>query len=128
MKNVLSLGKVAKSPCPSQAVFSDSTPLASFKSGAKGRPLLLLLFGQLRGSILVLTKEKQMGHVIDISNKECLLEEIYRVVQLLIPDISTLLAKAELQIEIIEMMLDNALGIDDTGKKRSAHYSLKLDD
>ena len=127
MKNVLSLGKVAKSPCPSQAVFSDSTPLTSFKSRSKGRPLLLLLFGQFRGSILVLTKEKQMGHVIDISNKECLLEEIYRVVQLLIPDISTLLAKAELQIEIIEMMLDNGLGIKDTGKKCFTDYGMKLD-
>ena len=68
-----------------------------------------------------------MGHVIDISNKECLLEEIYRVVQLLIPDISILLAKAELQIEIIEMMLDSGLGINDTGKKRSTDYGLKLD-
>jgi len=69
-----------------------------------------------------------MGHVIDISNKERLLKEIYRVVQLSIPDISTLRAKAELQIEIIEMMLDNALGINDTGKKRSTDYGLKLDD
>ena len=41
---------------------------------------------------------------------------------------STIHAKAEFQIEIIEMMLDNALGIDDTIEKRSAHYSLKLDD
>ena len=69
-----------------------------------------------------------MSHVIGISNKERLLEEIYRVVQLSIPNIFTLRTKAELQIEIIEMMLDNALGIDDIGKKRSAHYGLKLDD
>ena len=68
-----------------------------------------------------------MGHVIDISNKECLLEEIYRVVQLLMPDISTLLAKAELQIEIIEMMLDNGLGIKDTSKKCFTDYGMKLD-
>ena len=68
-----------------------------------------------------------MGHVIDISNKECLLEEIYRVVQLLMPDISTLLAKAELQIEIIEMMLDNGLGIKDTDKKCFTDYGMKLD-
>ena len=68
------------------------------------------------------------GYVIDISNKERLLKEIYRVVQLSIPDISTLRAKAELQIEIIEMMLDNAFGINDTGKKLSTDYGLKLDD
>ena len=68
-----------------------------------------------------------MGHVIDISNKGSLLEEIYRVVQLLIPDISTLRAKAELQIEIIEMMLDSGLGINDTGKKCSTDYGMKLD-
>ena len=74
------------------------------------------------------TKEKQMSHVIDISNEERLLEEIYRAVQLSIPNMSTIRAKAELQIEIIEMMLDNALGINDTGKKRSTDYGLKLDD
>ena len=67
-----------------------------------------------------------MSHVIDIFNKECLLEEIYRAVQLSIPNISTLRAKAELQIEIIEMMLDSGLGINDTGKKRSTDYGLKL--
>ena len=67
-----------------------------------------------------------MGHVIDISNKERLLEEIYRVVQLLIPDISTLRTKAELQIKIIEMMLDNGLGINDTGKKCFTDYVMKL--
>ena len=66
-----------------------------------------------------------MSHVIDISNKEHLLEEIYRVVQLLMPNISTLRTKAELQIEIIEMMLDSGLGINDTGKKRSTDYGLK---
>ena len=121
------LGKVAKSPCPSQAVFSDSTPLASFKSGAKCRPLLLLLFGQFRGCILVSTKEKQMNHVIDISNKEHLLEEIYRAVQLSIPSMSMIPAKAELQIEIIEMMLDNALGLNESGKKRSTDYGLKFE-
>ena len=66
-----------------------------------------------------------MSHVIDISNKERLLEEIYRAVQLSIPNISTLRAKAELQIEIIEMMLDSGLGINDTGKKRSTDYGLK---
>ena len=68
-----------------------------------------------------------MSHEIDISNKERLLEEIYRAVQLSIPNISTLRAKAELQIEIIEMMLDSGLGINDTGKKRSTDYGLKLD-
>ena len=67
-----------------------------------------------------------MSHVIDISNKERLLEKTYRVVQLSIPNISTLRAKAELQIEIIEMMLDSGLGINDTGKKRSTDYGLKL--
>ena len=67
-----------------------------------------------------------MSHVIDISNKERLLEEIYRAVQLSIPNISTLRAKAELQIEIIEMMLNSGLGINDTGKKRSTDYGLKL--
>ena len=68
-----------------------------------------------------------MSHVIDISNKERLLEKTYRVVQLSIPNISTLRAKAELQIEIIEMMLDSGLGINDTGKKRSTDYGMKLD-
>ena len=68
-----------------------------------------------------------MSHVIDISNKERLLEEIYRVVQLSIPNISTLRTKAELQIEIIKMMLDSGLGINNTGKKHSADYGLKLD-
>ena len=67
-----------------------------------------------------------MSHVIDISNKERLLEKTYRVVQLSIPNISTLRAKAELQIEIIEMMLNSGLGINDTGKKRSTDYGLKL--
>ena len=37
-----------------------------------------------------------MSHVIDISNKGRLLEKIYSVVQLLIPNISILRAKAEL--------------------------------
>ena len=55
------------------------------------------------------------------------MEEIYSVVQLLIPNISTLRTKAKLQIEIIEMMLDSGLGINDTGKKRSTDYGLKLD-
>ena len=68
-----------------------------------------------------------MSHVVDISNKERLLEEIYRAVQLSIPNISTLRAKAELQIEIIEMMLDNGLGIKDTGKKCFTDYGMKLD-
>ena len=68
-----------------------------------------------------------MSHAIDISNKGRLLEEIYRVVQLLIPNICTLRAKAELQIEIIEMMLDNGLGIKDTDKKCFTDYGMKLD-
>ena len=68
-----------------------------------------------------------MSHVVDISNKEHLLEEIYKAVQLSIPIISTLRAKAELQIEIIEMMLDNGLGIKDTGKKCFTDYGMKLD-
>ena len=68
-----------------------------------------------------------MSHVIDISNKEHLLEEIYSVVQLLIPNISTLRTKAKVQIEIIEMMLDSGLGVNDIGKKRSTDYGLKLD-
>ena len=68
-----------------------------------------------------------MSHVIDISNKERLLEEIYRVLQMSIPNISTLRTKAELQIEIIKMVLDSGLNINDTGKKRSTDYSLKLD-
>ena len=66
-----------------------------------------------------------MSHVVDISNKEHLLEEIYKAVQLSIPIISTLLAKAGLQIKIIEMMLNSGLGINDTGKKRSTDYGLK---
>ena len=66
-----------------------------------------------------------MSHVVDISNKERLLAEIYRAVQLSIPNISTLRAKAGLQIEMIEMMLDSGLGINDTGKKRSTDYGLK---
>ena len=66
-----------------------------------------------------------MSHLVDISNKERLLEEIYRAVQLSIPNISTLRAKAGLQIEIIEMMLNSGLGINDTGKKCSTDYGLK---
>ena len=68
-----------------------------------------------------------MSHVIDFSNKERLLEEIYKAGQLSLPNMSTIRAKAELQIEKIEMMLNIALGINDTGKKRSTDYSLKLD-
>jgi antirestriction protein ArdC len=68
-----------------------------------------------------------MSHVIDISNKERLLKEIHRSVQLSIPNMSTQRAKAELQIEIIEMMLDSGLGINDTGKKCSTDYGMKLD-
>ena len=68
-----------------------------------------------------------MSHVMDISIKERLLEEIHRAGQLSIPIISTLRAKAELQIEIIEMMLDSGLGINDTDKKRSTDCGLKLD-
>jgi hypothetical protein len=66
-----------------------------------------------------------MSYVVDISSKERLLEETYRAVLLSIPNISTLHAKAELQIEMIEMMLDSGLGINDTGKKRSTDYGLK---
>ena len=66
-----------------------------------------------------------MSHVVDISNKERLLAETYRAIQLSIPNISTLRAKAGLQIEIIEMMLNSGLGINDTGKKRSTDYGLK---
>jgi hypothetical protein len=68
-----------------------------------------------------------MSHVIDISNKERLLEEIYRVLQMSIPNISTLRTKAELQIEISNMVLDSGLGINNTGKKHSTDYGLKLD-
>jgi hypothetical protein len=78
--------------------------------------------------MLVSTKGNQMSHVIDILNKERLLEGIYRAVQLSIPNMSTIHAKAELEIEIIEMMLDIAFGINDTGKKLSTDYGLKLDD
>lgn len=66
-----------------------------------------------------------MSYVVDISSKERLLEETYRAVLLSIPNISTLHAKAELQIEMIEMMLDSGLGINDTGKKRSTDYGPK---
>ncbi len=69
-----------------------------------------------------------MSHVIDISNKERLLEEIYRAIQLSITYISSIRIKVKLQIEIIEMMLDNALGINGAGKKRSTDYGLELDD
>ena len=66
-----------------------------------------------------------MSYGVDISSKERLLEETYRAVLLSISNISTLHAKAELQIEMIEMMLDSGLGINDTGKKRSTDYGLK---
>ena len=69
-----------------------------------------------------------MSHVIDFSNKERLLEEMYKAGQLSLPNMSTIRAKAELQIEKIEMMLNNALGINDTGKKRSTDYGLNMDD
>lgn len=68
-----------------------------------------------------------MSHVMDISIKERLLEEIHRAGQLSILNMSTQRAKAELQIEVIEMMLDSGLGINDIGKKRSTDYGLKLD-
>ena len=68
-----------------------------------------------------------MSHVMDISINERLLEEIHRAGQLSILNMSTQRAKAELQIEIIEMMLDSGLGINDTGKKRSTDCGLKLD-
>ena len=68
-----------------------------------------------------------MSHVIDISNKERLLKGIHRSDQLSIPNMSSQRAKAELQIEIIEMMLDSGLGINDAGKKRSTDCGLKLD-
>lgn len=71
------------------------------KSKAKRPTLLLLLFGQLQGYMLVSKKENQMSPVIDLSNKECLLERIYWAAQLSAPDISTLRAKAEGQNEII---------------------------
>ena len=66
-----------------------------------------------------------MSHVVDISNKERLLAETYRAIQLSIPNISTLRAKAGLQIEMIEMMLDSGLGINEKRKKRSTDYGLK---
>ena len=68
-----------------------------------------------------------MSPVIDLSNKECLLERIYWAAQLSAPNISTLRAKAEGQNEKIKMMLDSGFNINDTGKKRSTDYSLKFD-
>lgn len=42
-----------------------------------------------------------MSPVIDLSNKEFLLERIYWAAQLSVPNISTLSAKTEIQNEII---------------------------
>ena len=43
-------------------------------------------------------------------------------------NMSTIRPKAELQMQIIIMILDNALGIDDTDTKCFADYGQKLDD
>ena len=77
------------------------------KVGYRDRSLLLLLFGQLSPCMLIPNKEIQMNYAIDISDKEQLSEKVKKM-QMLIPNVSIVRAKAELQIEIMKVILDSA--------------------
>jgi hypothetical protein len=68
-----------------------------------------------------------MDDVIDVENKERLIEEIYKAVKLSLPDDAPVSDKTELHIELIEEMLDNALGTNPTGRKRFCEYGLNLE-
>ena len=68
-----------------------------------------------------------MSDELDIENKDRLLEEIYKAVKLAIPNNTGIPAASELQIELIEQMLDNALGTNQSGKKRFYDYGLSVE-
>ena len=57
--------------------------------------------------MLIPNKEIQMNYAIDISDKEQLSEKVKKM-QMLIPNVSIVRAKAELQIEIMKVILDSA--------------------
>ena len=68
-----------------------------------------------------------MDDVIDVENKERLIEEIYKAVKLSLPEGVPVSDKTELHIELIEEMLDNALGTNSEGRKRFYDYGLNLE-
>jgi len=67
-----------------------------------------------------------MNDVLDIENKERLIEEIYKAVKYALPENNNIPPKSELQIEVLEKMLDNALGINSSGNKRFYDYGLTI--
>jgi len=64
---------------------------------------------------------------LDIENKERLIDEIYKAVKYALPNGTSVNSKSEIQIELIEKMLDNALGTNTTGKKRFYDYDLNVE-
>jgi hypothetical protein len=68
-----------------------------------------------------------MSDELDIENKERLIDEIYKAVKYALPNGSSVNSKSEIQIELIEKMLDNALGTNPTGKKRFYDYGLNVE-
>ena len=68
-----------------------------------------------------------MDDVIDVENKKRLIEEIYKAVKLSLPEDVSVSDKTELHIELIEEMLDNALGTNPEGRKRFYDYGLNLE-
>jgi hypothetical protein len=69
-----------------------------------------------------------MADAIDLENKERLLDEIYKVVKLSLPDDLRISPETEIRIDLFEKMLDNALGTNSSGKKRFYDYGLNLSD
>jgi hypothetical protein len=67
-----------------------------------------------------------MTDVLDTENKERLIEEIYKAVKYALPENTNIPPKSELQIELVEKMLDNALGINPSGNKRFYDYGLTI--
>lgn len=67
-----------------------------------------------------------MNDVLDTENKERLIEEIYKAVKYALPENTNIPPKSELQIELLEKMLDNALGINSSGNKRFYDYGLTI--
>ena len=68
-----------------------------------------------------------MSDELDIENKERLIDEIYKAVKYALPNGTSVNPKSEIQIELIEKMLDNALGTNPTGKKRFYDYDLNVE-
>jgi len=68
-----------------------------------------------------------MSDELDIENKERLIDEIYKAVKYALPNGTSVNSKSEIQIELIEKMLDNALGTNTTGKKRFYDYDLNVE-